>query len=164
MERTATLSVLLLGGCLFGGPAAPTLEMQNPPAPGPVDVQILDSAIEPGEVYLKLVVHNANANPLIVDRRCLVLTDGRAQWQPVVSSKPFTTVKPNSSAKVKLTYEGVPAGLPTYDLQYRKGAFRLDGEGGKEIALATVRLAVKKTAVANPEPSAATPTGNTAPR
>ena len=147
------LSVLLTG-CLFGGPASPTLEMQNPPASGPVDIQILDSSVKPGEIYLKVVVHNANARPLLIDRRSLVLTDGRAEWRAAAIAKPFVTVKPNStSAKLKLSFEGVPAGLPSYDLMFKKGAFRLDNEAGQEIALPTVRLLVKTTSAATPAPS-----------
>lgn len=145
---------LLLSGCLFGGPGSPTLEMQNPPASGPVDIQILDSAVKPGEIYLKLVVHNANARPLLIDRRCLVLTDGRAEWRAVPTSKPFVTVKPNAtSAKLKLSFEGVPAGLPSYDLSFKRGAFRLDSEAGQEVALPTVRLLVKTPTAATPAPS-----------
>lgn len=166
MTRLPLLALaLLVPGCLFGGPAAPTLEMQNPPASGPVDVQIVDSAVEPGQVYLKLVVHNANNRPLLVDRRALVLGDGRAEHRAVATSKPFVTVKPNgTSSKIKLIFEAVPAGQPTYDLMFKKGAFRLDNEGGQEVTLPTARLLVKKTAVATPEPTGAPAPGSTQPR
>ena len=163
--NTAPFALLLLGGCLFGGPASPTLEIQNPPASGPVDVQLLDSSVAPGGVYLKLVVHNANAQPLMIDRRCFVLTDGRAERLPVVTSKPFVTVKPNAtSSKIKLTYEGLPAGIPSYDLAFKKGAFHLDNESGKEVAMPTLRLLVKKAASATPEAPKTIAPGATQPR
>jgi hypothetical protein len=147
---------LLATGCIFGGPPKPTLEMQSPPAGGPVDVQIVDSSVEPGEVYLKLVVHNAGSRLLHVDRRAFVLSDGRAEWRPAPTSKPFVTVKPSaSSSKLKLTYEGVPAGLPAYDLLYKRGAFKWDGEGGQEVTLPAARLLLKKVEVATPQPAAA---------
>ncbi len=156
---------VLLSGCLFGGPALPTLEMQNPPKGGAVDIQVLDSSVEPGVIYLKLLVRNASARPLVVDRRTFVLTDGRAEWRAVVTSKPLVTVKPNGgSAKLKLTFAGAPAELPAYDLMFKKGAFRQDNESGPEVALAAVRLLAKKPAVATPEPTANPKPAPTQPR
>lgn len=160
MNNLATLALLsLLTGCgMFGGgPPTPTLEMQNPPASGPVDVQLLDSAIEPGEIYMKLVVHNRSDHKLLVDRRVLILSDGRNEYRPNAASKPFVTVKPNAtSSKIKLTYEGAPAGVPAYELTFKKGAFHQDSETGPEVAFPPARFLVKKAVAATPEPTRST--------
>lgn len=158
MRNTVALVVLALvaPACgIFGGAADTTLELQAPPASGPVDVQLVDSSVEPGEVYLKLVVHNRSDRKLVVDRRALVLSDGRTQWRARATSKPLVTVKPNAtSSKIKLVFEGVPAGLPVYELGYGEGAFRQDGETGTEIRIPPARLVVKKAEVTAPEPTA----------
>jgi len=158
MKQLLTFFVVaaVVAGCsLFSGTPSATLEMQTPPAGGPIDVQILDSAVEPGEVYLKLAIHNRSDRPLVVDRRALVLSDGRAQWRVDAGKRPFVTIKPNaSSSKIKLTYAEVMAGQPAYDLVFDKGAFHQDSETGAEVTLQPVRLLVKKTANAVPEPEA----------
>lgn len=163
MKQLVPLFALTLAatGCgIFGGTRTPTLEMQNPPASGPVDVQLLDSSISPGEVYMRLVVHNRSDHKLLVDRRSLILSDGRNEWRPNATSKPFVTIKPNAtSSKIKLTYEGAPAGQPSYDLVFKKGAFHQDTEAGQELTLPTVRLLVKKAVVATPTPAKPTDAG-----
>jgi hypothetical protein len=156
--RSVLASALVLASCNLFGPAAPTLELQGAPAGGPVEVQVVDSAVEPGEIYLRLAVHNRSDRRLVVDRRELVLGDGRTEWRPRPASRPLVTVKPNATSnKLKLYFDGVPAGLPAYELAFKKGAFRHDNEAGPEVSLPTVRLLVKKVEVAVPEPSSGAP-------
>src|SRR5690606_25269047 len=84
------LVALLTSACgIFGGRPETVLEMQNPPFGGPVEVQIADSSVEPGELYLRLAVHNRSARPLIIDRRSLVISNGSLEWPATPISKPF---------------------------------------------------------------------------
>ncbi|HLU39135.1 MAG TPA: hypothetical protein VK081_07100 [Planctomycetota bacterium] len=152
------LVALLTSACgIFGGRPETVLEMQNPPFGGPVEVQIADSSVEPGELYLRLAVHNRSARPLIIDRRSLVISNGSLEWPATPISKPFVTVKPNrTSTRLKLTFQGVPSGEPAYDLLFKRGAFRFDGESGEEVPMSPVRLLAKKTAAPSAQAAAGT--------
>ena len=148
-----TRSLLFLGvamlaqSCIFGGPPDPTLELQPPPPGTKFEFQVLDSSVEPGEAYLKLTFVNRTSRPVVADRKLFVLTDGTTQWTPKTSSRSTLTVQPGeTSAKLKLSYKGVPGGQPAYELMFPVHAFREGSDSGPNIPMPTLRLVVKKPA------------------